>query len=56
MLSEAPGPHFQVQAASKLKLNKAIHNNKEINKSKTNNTSNTSIVLFKIVIILFRIL
>jgi hypothetical protein len=44
-----------MQAASKLKLNKAIHNNEEINKSKTN-TSNTSIILSKIVIILFRIL
>jgi hypothetical protein len=45
-----------MQAASKLKLNKAIHNNKGINKSKTNNTSNTSIILSKIVIILFKIL
>jgi hypothetical protein len=56
MLSGAPGPHFQVQAANKLKFNKAIHNNRGINKSKTNNTSNTSIVLSKIVIILFKIL
>jgi hypothetical protein len=56
MLSEAPEPHLQVQAANRFKLNKATYNNKEINKSKTNNTSNTSIVLSKIVIILFRIL
>jgi hypothetical protein len=46
VLSEAPGPHLQVQAANKLKLNKAIYNNKEINKSKTNNIPNISIVLF----------
>jgi hypothetical protein len=56
VLSGAPGPHLQVQTASRLKLNRATHNNRGIDKSKTNNTSNTSIVLSKIVIILFRIL
>jgi hypothetical protein len=55
VLSGAPGPHLQVQPANKLKLNKATYNDKGINKSKTNNISNTLIVLFKIVIILFRI-
>jgi hypothetical protein len=55
VLSGAPGPHLQVQAASRFKLNKGIHNNKGINKSKTNNIFNTSIVLSKTVIILFRI-
>jgi hypothetical protein len=56
VLSGAPGPHLQVQAASRLKLKTGTHNNKGINKSKTNNTSNILIVLSKIVIILFRIL
>jgi hypothetical protein len=56
VLSGAPGPHLQVQIASKLKLKKATHNNRGINKSKTNNTSNTLIILSKIVIILFKIL
>jgi hypothetical protein len=56
VLSEASGPHLQMQAASKLKLNKATHNNRGIDKFKTNNTSNISIILSKIVIILFRIL
>jgi hypothetical protein len=54
MLSEAPGPHLQEQAASRLKLEKATYNTKEINKSKTNNISNISIILSKIVIILFK--
>jgi hypothetical protein len=58
VLSGAPGPHLQEQAANRLKLHKATHNNKKIDKSNTNtnNVSNTSIVLSKIVIILFRIL
>jgi hypothetical protein len=56
VLSGAPGPHLQVQATSKLKLKKATHNNKGINKFKINNTSNTLIVLSKIMIISFRIL
>jgi hypothetical protein len=51
----APGPHLQEQTASRLKLHRATYN-KGIDKSKTNNISNTSIVLSKIVIILFRIL
>jgi hypothetical protein len=45
-----------VQTASRLKLKRATHNNRGIDKSKTNNTSNTLIVLSKIVIILFKIL
>jgi hypothetical protein len=56
VLSGAPGPHLQERAASRLKLKKATYNNKGINKSKTNNISNISIVLSKIVIILFKIL
>jgi hypothetical protein len=56
MLSGAPGPHLQMQAASRLKLKRATHNNRGIDNFKTNNTSNTLIVLSKIVIILFRIL
>jgi hypothetical protein len=56
VLSGAPGPHLQEQAASRLKLHRATYNTKGIDKSKTNNISKTSIVLSKIVIILFRIL
>jgi hypothetical protein len=56
VLLGAPGPHLQVQAASRLKLKKGTHNNRGINNFKTNNTSNTLIVPSKIVIILFRIL
>jgi hypothetical protein len=56
VLSGAPGPHLQVQAASRFKLKRATYNNRGINNFKTNNTSNTLIVLSKIVIILFRIL
>jgi hypothetical protein len=56
VLSEAPGPHLQMQAASRFKLKKGTHNNRGINNFKTNNTSNILIVLSKIVIILFRIL
>jgi hypothetical protein len=48
--------HLQEQTTSRLKLHRATHNNRGIDKSKTNNISNTSIVLSKIVIILFRIL
>jgi hypothetical protein len=55
VLSGAPGPYLQEQAASRLKLHRATYNNKGIDKSTTNNISNTSIVLSKIVIILFRI-
>jgi hypothetical protein len=47
VLSGAPGPHLQVQAASRLKLKTGTHNNRGIDKSKTNNTSNTLIVLSK---------
>jgi hypothetical protein len=47
VLSGAPGPHLQVQAASRLKLKRATHNNRGIDNFKTNNTSNTLIVLSK---------
>jgi hypothetical protein len=44
VVSGAPGPHLQERAASRLKLRRATHNKKGIDKSKTNNISNTSIV------------
>jgi hypothetical protein len=52
----ASGPYLQERAASRFKFKRATHNNEGINKSKTNNISNISIVLSKLVIILFRIL